>query len=146
VYARISSDGEGRSLGVQRQLEDCRKLAGERGWVIGREYVDNDVSAYSGRQRIEYARMCDDVAAGVRDDPLTDTIGKLRRDIAHASDCGPLSELAGHGGELRARWDQISLDRRHAIIRAALDHAVIGPGTPGRRTFDINRVQPVWRI
>lgn len=56
VYARISSDGEGKSLGVQRQLEDCRKLAGERGWVIGAEYVDNDVSAYSGRQRIEYAR------------------------------------------------------------------------------------------
>jgi site-specific DNA recombinase len=462
VYARISSDGEGRSLGVQRQLEDCRKLAGERGWVIGGEYVDNDVSAYSGRQRLEYARMCDDLAAGVRDgvivynldrlhrrpveleefvalcervgvrdvatvtadidlgnddglfmarifaafaakesgrksarirrkllqnaqqglphggpirpygyqddklticeteaqvvrqvvarliagesmrsvamwlndtgaktarggswntqglravvlapriaglreyrgevigqamwpaiitvedrerllaavaarswqrrraprryvlsgllrchrcgakllsaarhestgvrrryvctggpdndgcgrltivadpvedlvveavlarldspalvealagrtaanpdtaalsaqidaaqtrldelaqlysagtitarewilarDPLTDTIGKLRRDIAHTTDCGPLTELAGHGGELRARWPQLSLGRRHAIIRAVLDHAVIGPGTPGRRTFDINRIQPVWRI
>jgi hypothetical protein len=27
VYARISSDQDGRGLGVARQVEDCRKLA-----------------------------------------------------------------------------------------------------------------------
>ncbi|TDZ97751.1 hypothetical protein CCUG60885_01300 [Mycobacteroides salmoniphilum] len=51
VYARISADAEGKSLGVHRQLEECRKLAAERGWVVGREYVDNDVLAYSGKLR-----------------------------------------------------------------------------------------------
>jgi hypothetical protein len=31
IYARISSGQTGLGLGVQRQLEDCRKLAAERG-------------------------------------------------------------------------------------------------------------------
>jgi len=38
---------EGAGLGVTRQLEDCRKLAADRGWSVGDEYVDNDVSAFS---------------------------------------------------------------------------------------------------
>ena len=46
VYARISADTEGKSLGVQRQVEDCRTLAADRGWPVGAEYVDNDISAY----------------------------------------------------------------------------------------------------
>jgi DNA invertase Pin-like site-specific DNA recombinase len=44
-------------LGVQRQVADCRKLASERGWVVAEEYVDNDVSAYSGKARSAYRRM-----------------------------------------------------------------------------------------
>jgi len=40
----------------------------------------------------------------------------------------------------------LGIDRRHAIIRAILDHAVIGPGTPGARTLDLTRVQPQWRL
>ena len=44
IYARISSDQDGTTLGVQRQLEDCRKLAADLGWQVGDEYVDNDLS------------------------------------------------------------------------------------------------------
>jgi site-specific DNA recombinase len=95
VYARISSDGEGRSLGVQRQLEDCRKLAGERGWVIGGEYVDNDVSAYSGRQRVEYGRMCDDLAAGVRDAVIVYNLDRLHRRPVELEDFVALCERVG---------------------------------------------------
>jgi len=46
IYARISADVEGTGLGVARQVEDCRTLAADRGWTVGAEYVDNDVSAY----------------------------------------------------------------------------------------------------
>ncbi len=67
IYARISSDQDGRGLGVQRQVEDCRKLASERKWVVAEEYVDNDVSAYSGKARPAYRRMLADLAAGERD-------------------------------------------------------------------------------
>ena len=67
VYARISSDQTGEGLGVQRQLEDCRRLATERGWIIGEEYIDNDISAYRGKTRPEYARMLEDIEAGRRD-------------------------------------------------------------------------------
>src|SRR3954447_6662012 len=41
IYARISSDQTGEGLGVQRQLEDCRRLALERGWTVAGEYIDN---------------------------------------------------------------------------------------------------------
>jgi site-specific DNA recombinase len=41
VYTRISSDQEGLGLGVQRQLEDCRKLAAGRGWTVAEDYIDN---------------------------------------------------------------------------------------------------------
>jgi hypothetical protein len=42
IYARILADVSGKSLGVQRQLEDCRKLAADRGWPVGAECVDDD--------------------------------------------------------------------------------------------------------
>lgn len=64
LYARISEDRDGNALGVTRQLEDCRKLARSRKWKIIDEYVDNDISAYSGARRPEYERMLEDAAAG----------------------------------------------------------------------------------
>jgi site-specific DNA recombinase len=64
IYARISSDQTGERLGVQRQLEDCRKLALEKGWQVAGEYIDNDTSAYKGKARPEYARMLEDIAGG----------------------------------------------------------------------------------
>ncbi len=67
IYARISSDQDGTSLGVQRQLEDCRKLADQLGWTVADEYVDNDLSAYGSKRRPEYQRMLTDLAEGVRD-------------------------------------------------------------------------------
>ncbi|WP_196761199.1 recombinase family protein, partial [Mycobacterium avium] len=67
IYARISSDAEGTGLGVARQLEDCRRLAADRGWPVGAEYVDNDVSAFSGKLRQQYARMLADLESGDRD-------------------------------------------------------------------------------
>ncbi len=49
AYARISSDREGDGLGVERQLEDCERLAERRGWQIAERFVDDDVSAWSGK-------------------------------------------------------------------------------------------------
>ena len=42
---------------MARQEEDCRKLAEERGLSIVRVFVDNDVSAYSGKKRPGYTEM-----------------------------------------------------------------------------------------
>ncbi|TFD70565.1 recombinase family protein [Cryobacterium sp. Hb1] len=67
IYARISSDQTGLGLGVQRQLEDCRKLAAERGWTVAEEYIDNDISAFRGKARPSYERMLEDIRAGRRD-------------------------------------------------------------------------------
>lgn len=67
VYGRISSDQDGTALGVKRQVADCRALADQLGWAVAEEYVDNDLSAYSGRHRPAYERMLADVAEGRRD-------------------------------------------------------------------------------
>jgi hypothetical protein len=54
IYCRISDDREGAGLGVARQEADCRERAERLGWVVAGLYVDNDLSAYSGRVRPEY--------------------------------------------------------------------------------------------
>ena len=79
IYARISSDQDGTTLGVQRQLEDCRKLAADLGWPVADEYVDNDVSAYSGKRRPQYERMLADLADGTRDAVLIYHVDRLTR-------------------------------------------------------------------
>src|SRR4051794_24872107 len=67
VYARISADREGDRLGVSRQLADCAGLAQRKGWQVADQYVDDDVSAWSGKTRPEYRRLLDDVRAGALD-------------------------------------------------------------------------------
>lgn len=81
IYARISSDQPGEGLGVQRQLEDCRALAERLGWVVGEEYVDNDISAsqYSSKTRPAYSRMLEDLASGARDGVLVYHLDRLTR-------------------------------------------------------------------
>jgi DNA invertase Pin-like site-specific DNA recombinase len=64
---------------VKRQLEDCRKLAASLGWVVGEEYVDNDLSAYSGKPRPEYQRMLLDLADGARDAVIVYHVDRLTR-------------------------------------------------------------------
>lgn len=78
-------------------------------------------------------------------DPITDTITKLRREIADAADTGPLAELAGKGSKLRSQWDDLGLDHCHAIICAVVDHVIIKPGQPGARGLDMGRIDPIWR-
>lgn len=67
IYTRISSDQDGTGLGVARQAQDCHALAERLGWVVAEEYVDNDISAYSGKKRPAYRRLLANVAAGRRD-------------------------------------------------------------------------------
>lgn len=64
IYVRISQDRTGAGLGVDRQREDCMALAERNGWQVVETYVDNDVSAYSGKPRKDYRRMLADLAAG----------------------------------------------------------------------------------
>lgn len=79
IYARISSDVEGTGAGVKRQVEDCRKLAQSLGWTVADEYVDNDISAYSGKMRPEYTRMMEDLSTGAVDAVIIYHIDRLTR-------------------------------------------------------------------
>lgn len=65
IYARISSDRDGDNLAISRQLADCEQLAEQKGWQVVERYVDADISAYNGKPRPEYARMREEIEAGV---------------------------------------------------------------------------------
>ncbi len=95
IYARISADVEGTGLGVARQLEDCRKLASDRGWPVGDEYVDNDASAFSGKPRREYARMLADLESGARDGMIVYNLDRLHRRPVELEDFVALCESVG---------------------------------------------------
>uniref|UniRef100_A0A5Q5BTJ9 Recombinase n=2 Tax=unclassified Mycobacterium TaxID=2642494 RepID=A0A5Q5BTJ9_MYCSS len=95
IYARISADVEGTGLGVARQVQDCRKLAADRGWQVGDEYVDNDVSAYSGKPRREYARMLDDLKSGARDAVIVYNLDRLHRRPVELEEFVALCESVG---------------------------------------------------
>jgi len=64
VYTRISNDPKLQGLGVARQLDDCRALAGRLGWEVVAEFDDNDVSAFSGRRRPGFEAMLKAMAGG----------------------------------------------------------------------------------
>src|SRR5215475_12008145 len=79
VYARISSDRDGDGLGVARQMDDCARLAERKGWQVAGFYVDDDVSAWSGKRRPEYARMLADLEAGAINGLLVYDLDRLHR-------------------------------------------------------------------
>ncbi|HEU4361118.1 MAG TPA: recombinase family protein [Mycobacterium sp.] len=60
---KTASDPTGQQLDVARQREDCLTLCATKGWEPV-EYVDNDVSATSGRPRPAYQRMLADIRDG----------------------------------------------------------------------------------
>src|SRR5664280_1201945 len=57
VYCRISRDELGEGLAVERQEHDCRQLCQRRDWTVAAAYVDNDLSAFSGRTRPAYQQL-----------------------------------------------------------------------------------------
>jgi site-specific DNA recombinase len=61
IYCRISRDRIGAGLGVERQETECRELAARLGWTVAVVYVDNDISAYSGKARPGYRALLEDL-------------------------------------------------------------------------------------
>ncbi|MEB2527822.1 recombinase family protein [Kocuria rosea] len=80
---------------MTRQLEDCRALAARLGWTVVGEYVDNDVSAYSGKVRPEYTALLRKLETGGIGGVLafhTDRLHRSPRELEHYID---LSERHG---------------------------------------------------
>jgi len=90
IYVRISRDKRRGSLdeglGVQAQEEQCRALAERFGYTVVFVYVDNDVSAYSGKRRPQYAKMLDALRAGKADVVLVWHTDRLHRSNAELED------------------------------------------------------------
>ena len=99
LYYRISSDRDGDELGVQRQQQSLREYASQREWVIGREFTDNDQSAYRGRRREGYEALLQAVEAGEGDVILCTEVSRLTR---HPLELEGLVDLAS-GPACRSR-------------------------------------------
>src|SRR5579871_4761609 len=106
VYARISDDREGLALGVSRQVQDCRRLAEQRGWRVAEVYVDNDASAWRGRSRPEYRRLLEDVKSGVVDAVVVWALDRLHRapreleEFFEVCDAAGVTALASVSGDV----------------------------------------------
>nr|WTB33347.1 recombinase family protein [Streptomyces sp. NBC_00830] len=79
VCTRMSQDDalgdlERGRRGVRQQLDDSQKLSSERGWLIGKVYEDNDISAFKGhRNRPAFDELLRDLADGIGDwEPVVD--------------------------------------------------------------------------
>lgn len=118
VYARISEDRDETQLGVGRQLEDCDRLGGQRGWDIVDRYVDNDISAYRGGRRPEYERLLQDIASHRIDAVIVYHQDRLHRQpreleeffdvcdragLTHLASVSGDIDLSTHDGRLKAR-------------------------------------------
>jgi site-specific DNA recombinase len=89
IYNRISNDPQGIEAGVERQREDCEALAGRLGWQVAKTYVDNDLSAWSGKRRPDYQQMLDDIRAGKVDAVIVwheDRLTRLPRELEEFAD------------------------------------------------------------
>jgi site-specific DNA recombinase len=125
--------------------------------LAGKTAADDQMAAVSERLSEDTAQL-DELAAAysARDitmrewmharRPIEDRITDAQRRLSRATRSDALHGLVGNGDALRTQWAGLNLDRQHAIVSALLDHAVIAPGTPGARSLDRNRVQPVWRL
>jgi len=78
IYARISQDREANLLGVTRQIDDCTADAAGAGGRCG-VYVDDDVSAYSGKHRPAYRRMLEDIRDSRIDAVVVWNLDRLHR-------------------------------------------------------------------
>lgn len=158
IYVRISSDPTGKGLGVARQEKACRKKAKERGWQVAKVYTDNDVSASTGKPRPAYARMLNDLEAGLLDAVVVWDLDRLTRrpiEIEHFIDLADRKKvaLASVGGDIDLSTDngrmyarikgavaRQEIERKSTRQKAANDQSA-ETGTPhaGRRAFGYSR-------
>lgn len=58
IYARISRDGEGKHLGVRRQIQKAWAMLAREGFAVVHLYQDNDITAYEAKKpRPDYEAM-----------------------------------------------------------------------------------------
>lgn len=97
IYCRISSDPEGKALGVDRQREDCAALVERMGWTVAEVFAENDVSASerSRHPRPLYADMIARARAGEFGALVAYSNSRLTRRFREFTDLIELAEQRG---------------------------------------------------
>src|SRR3974390_2335474 len=75
--------------------------------------------------------------------PLEDRLAKARRAVDATNGTAALEPF--RGGDVRAAWERLDVDRQRAVLDALIERVTVRPsGTPGRFTPD--RVDVVWCV
>lgn len=160
IYTRISDNQDGQSLGVQRQKEDCEKLAELRGWQVAKVYEDDNLSAFQRKvTRPAFEQMLEDLKSGKIDGVICYHIDRVARrlgDIARLFDIYTdkphlvfacvsggvdISEPSGRAmaGFLVTIAGQSSEDTRRRVARQKLARATNGDVSSNYPPFGWNR-------
>jgi len=81
IYCRISDDRDMTGLGVERQERLCKELVEREGWIVGEVFVDNDISAFSGKKRPAYLEMLRRTKEGEFGAIVSYAQDRLQRDV-----------------------------------------------------------------
>lgn len=95
IYCRISDDSEGVGRGVARQEADARALAERLGLEVVAVWVDNSISAFSGRRRPGYLAACEAIESGAITTLIADHPDRLHRSPRELEDFVALVERTG---------------------------------------------------
>lgn len=150
IYCRISYDRTGEGLGVERQEQECRALAEQRGLTIDQVYVDNDISATSGVARPAFDQMLaakPDAIIAWHQDRLLRLTRDLERVIAlnvpiYTVTAGTL-ELATPSGRAVARtvaaWSQYEGEQKAVRQKSANDQRAADGKPAGQVGYGFRR-------
>ena len=92
IYARVSTIGHGQDVGLQ--IEELRRVASDRGWVVAAEYSDEGISG-SRESRPGLDRMLEDARRGKFDVVAVWKLDRLGRSLRHL--LGVLDDIARLG-------------------------------------------------
>jgi hypothetical protein len=118
---------------------DSQTIAMGQGLADDRAQLDELAALYAGKEITSREWL-------TARRPIEARIRQTETALARATKSSALTGLAGQGVALRTGWASLNLTRQHAIVAAVLDHAVVGPGTPGVRHLDPERILPRWRL
>jgi site-specific DNA recombinase len=124
IYARISSDPAGTRLGVERQIADCEGLAARLGWRVVGHYVDNDMSAWSGKPRPQYRRLLEDIKDATVDGVLVWQLDRLHRHPRELEEFFDVVAAAGIAENLATVTGEYDLSRGEGRLMARIVGAV----------------------
>jgi len=142
IYCRISQDRTGAGLGVERQEKDCRLLAKSLDMDVVSVFVDNDISAFSGKKRPAYNEMLEWLSKGAAQAVLcwhTDRLHRSPRELesyidiceksgitTHATQAGEI-DLATPSGRAVARtlgaWARYESEHKSERLKRAKQQA-----------------------
>lgn len=139
LYARISSDPEGKQVGVANQEAAARRIADAHGLTVSRVYIDNDASASTNSRaaRPEFDAMLEAAERGEFDTIIAYSMSRLTRRPAEWERLIDLAQTRGvrYLYEASPRYDLNTADGRATARTVAAWDAAEAERTSERRKF-----------